>query len=65
MVLPKIEIAVIKKVDVSLKNVYDMDEIFCSWYLCPECKYDFAEWNREEVRPSYCPGCGSKIKWVE
>lgn len=41
------------------KNCIGEDEIYCMMYECPTCKATITQGS------SFCPDCGSEIKWVK
>jgi len=47
-----------KNVTITDVNKFVDDELYGSWYKCPECgdTYIFNDFN-------YCPMCGCKIDW--
>lgn len=49
-----------KEVIITQKDSDGYDEIYCEWFVCPECK-------NGRIRPTtqFCSNCGVKLKWDE
>jgi len=47
-----------KEVIVSNKDSIGKDEWWCTWYKCPNCKN-----TSIATSFTYCPDCGTKLKW--
>ncbi len=45
------------KVVITKENSIGQDEIYCEWFVCPECGFDCIKKGF-----SYCPGCGAEIE---
>ena len=47
-----------KIIIITKKSSMGMDEAWCEWWECPNCK-------EENIMPdrNYCPDCGAKIVW--
>jgi hypothetical protein len=41
-----------------IRDYYDKDEIYCSWYSCPSCEDTYVRSGDK-----YCSNCGCKFKW--
>lgn len=53
-----------KTVDISEAHYCDTDEIYASWYTCPNCEERHIA--KLALKPfKYCPDCGSKINWKD
>lgn len=44
------------KVKITKKQFDDKDELYCNWYICPNCEGKYIT-----VFFNYCPMCGVKL----
>jgi rRNA maturation endonuclease Nob1 len=46
------------EIDISEANNAGKDELWCDWYVCPNCKDSMILKDQK-----FCGECGGKLKW--
>ena len=49
-----------EKVKINKSQSCGMDEMWCEWYTCPECKS-----SNVIAKSNFCSNCGCEFEWVE